>query len=44
MKRDGKFWSKRPLMFKMNEKDGWDINSPWDLEACKLKSFKKKIF
>lgn len=44
MKRDGKFWSKRPVMFKMSEKDGWDINSPWDLEACKLKSFKKKIF
>ncbi len=43
MKKDGRFWGKKSLMFIMSEKDGWDINSPWDLEAAQLKSFYKKF-
>lgn len=43
MKKDGRFWGKKPLMYIMSEKDGWDINSPWDLEAAQLKSFYKKF-
>ena len=43
MKRDGRFWGKKPFMYIMSEKDGWDINSPWDLEAAQLKSFYKKF-
>ena len=44
MKQDGRHWSKKGFMFIMDEKDGWDINYPWDLDACKLKSFKSKKF
>ena len=43
MKKDGRFWGKKPFMYVMSEKDGWDINSPWDLEAAQLKSFYKKF-
>ncbi len=43
MKKDGRFWGKKPFMYIMSEKDGWDINSPWDLEAAQLKSFYKKF-
>lgn len=39
MIKDGKFWGKKGWMFVMNNRDGWDINTPWDLEACQLKSF-----
>jgi len=42
--KDGRFWGKKGFMYVMNEVDGWDINTLWDLEACKLKSFKNKIF
>ena len=44
MMKDGRFWGKKGYMYEMNEKDGWDINFPWDLEACQLKSFKNKKF
>jgi CMP-N-acetylneuraminic acid synthetase len=43
MKKDGRFWGKKPLMYVMSEKDGWDINQPWDLEVAQLKSFYKKF-
>jgi len=43
MKKDGRFWGKKPEMYLMSEKDGWDINSPWDLEVAQLKSFYKKF-
>ena len=43
MIKDGRFWGKTPQMYVMSEKDGWDINSPWDLEASQLKSFYKKF-
>jgi CMP-N-acetylneuraminic acid synthetase len=39
MLRDGRFWGKRGLMYIMSRNDGWDINKPWDLESCQLKSF-----
>tara|TARA_B100001964_G_C13899861_1_gene451168 strand:- start:244 stop:663 length:420 start_codon:yes stop_codon:yes gene_type:complete len=44
MLKDGNHWSKKGYMYVMAEKSGWDINFPWDLEACKLASFKKKKF
>ena len=44
MLKDGNHWSKKGYMYVMDEKIGWDINFEWDLEACKLKSFKKKLF
>lgn len=40
MIKDGKFWGKKRLMFKMNFVDGWDIDTEWQLDACQLKSFK----
>lgn len=43
MKKDGRFWGKKPFMYIMSEKDGWDINSPWDLEVAQLNSFYKKF-
>jgi len=43
MKKDGKFWGKNGYMYIMSEKDGWDINKPWDLEACQLNSFEDKF-
>jgi len=43
MKKDGRFWGKNSQMYIMNEKSGWDINSPWDLEVSQLKSFYKKF-
>lgn len=39
MIKDGRFWGKKGEMFVMNSRDGWDINTQWDLEACQLKSF-----
>ena len=30
-------------MYVMEDTDGWDINTKWDLDACKLKSFKIKF-
>jgi CMP-N-acetylneuraminic acid synthetase len=44
MKKDGRHWSKKGVMFVMDEREGWDINYPWDLEVCQLKSFNKKKF
>lgn len=44
MLKDGNHWSKKGYMYVMDEKSGWDINFQWDLDACKLKSFKKKLF
>lgn len=41
MIKDGRFWGKKGEMYIMNNQDGWDINTPWDLEACQLKSFFK---
>ena len=41
MIKDGRFWGKRGFMYVMNKYDSWDINQPWDLESCQLKSFKK---
>ena len=41
MIKDGRFWGKKGFMYIMNSTDGWDINTKWDLEASKLKSFKK---
>lgn len=41
MIRDGRFWGKKAYMYVMDKQDSWDINIPWDLEACQLKSFKK---
>ena len=43
MIKDGRFWGKTPQMYVMSEKDGWDINSPWDLEASQLNSFYEKF-
>ena len=40
MIKDGRFWGKRRLMYKMNFVDGWDIDTEWQLDACQLKSFK----
>jgi CMP-N-acetylneuraminic acid synthetase len=39
MIEDGRFWGKKGEMYIMNSRDGWDINTPWDLEVCQLKSF-----
>lgn len=39
MIKDGRFWGKKGGMYIMNSRDGWDINTPWDLEVCQLKSF-----
>jgi CMP-N-acetylneuraminic acid synthetase len=39
MIKDGRFWGKKGEMYVMNIRDGWDINTQWDLEACQLKSF-----
>ena len=39
MIKDGRFWGKKGEMYIMNSRDGWDINTQWDLEACQLKSF-----
>jgi CMP-N-acetylneuraminic acid synthetase len=39
MIKDGRFWGKKGEMYIMNSRDGWDINTPWDLEVCQLKSF-----
>tara|TARA_B110000211_G_C13983835_1_gene510729 strand:- start:285 stop:980 length:696 start_codon:yes stop_codon:yes gene_type:complete len=44
MIRDGRFWGPKGFMYVMNDTDGWDINTKWDLDACKLKSFKNKNF
>ena len=44
MKKDGKFWGPNGYMYVMEEVDGWDINTRWDLEACKLASFSTKTF
>jgi CMP-N-acetylneuraminic acid synthetase len=41
MIKDGRFWGKKGEMYIMNSRDGWDINTPWDLEVCQLKSFLK---
>ena len=43
MKKDGRFWGKNSHMFVMSEKEGWDINCPWDLEASQLNSFYEKF-
>ena len=44
MIKDGNHWSKKGFMYVMDEKNGWDINFQWDLDACKLKSFNSKSF
>ena len=44
MIKDGNHWSKKGFMYVMDEKNGWDINFQWDLDACKLKSFNSKKF
>ena len=43
IKKDGRFWGKKSYMYVMSERDGWDINSAWDLESCHLKSFYEKF-
>tara|TARA_E500000331_G_C17099411_1_gene644685 strand:+ start:129 stop:824 length:696 start_codon:yes stop_codon:yes gene_type:complete len=44
MIKDGRFWGTKGFMYIMDDIDGWDINTKWDLDACKLKSFKNKNF
>ena len=42
MIKEGRHWSKKGYMYVMEEADGWDINTKWDLEASKLASFSKR--
>jgi len=35
MIRDGRFIGKKPLMFKMSEITGWDLDYPWQLEVAR---------
>lgn len=35
MIKDGKFVGKKPIMFTMNEIQGWDLDYPWQLELAR---------
>ena len=35
MIKDGRFVGRKPLMFKMNEIQGWDLDHPWQLEMAR---------
>lgn len=35
MIEDGRFIGKKPIMFTMNEIEGWDLDYPWQLEVAK---------
>tara|TARA_B100000989_G_scaffold151871_1_gene113324 strand:+ start:6422 stop:7093 length:672 start_codon:yes stop_codon:yes gene_type:complete len=35
MIRDGRFIGKKPIMFTMNEIQGWDLDYPWQLDLAK---------
>ena len=36
MIKDGGFIGKKPLIFEMNEIQGWDLDHPWQLEVARL--------
>ena len=35
MIKDGRFIGKKPLIFTMNEIEGWDLDHPWQLEVAR---------
>ena len=35
MIKDGRFIGNKPLIFSMNEIDGWDLDHPWQLEVAR---------